>query len=575
MYSIFSQKIPIITLFFFSFCLILLIGLNPTYPEKVYHKLPNLLSKLTFPSYPAKTSNLGINLNGIADWSTELPFLDAFKSSRPWITQCVSGETGCSGSWDTEEYDKLDLDEQGWVKSLPAPEAPPEYTRVATLLFTGMKNYPAGKYVVLYDGEGTIEYKFDATKDEVASRPGRDVINVTPSGASIYLIITSTDPNHTGNYIRNIRLVQAKYEDTYESELFNPELINKIKKFQAIRFMDWMETNHSKQGEWANRPKVDDASYAYGKGVPVEIMVKLANRIGADPWFNMPHQATDDYITNFAKIVKDTLDPNLTVYVELSNEVWNWQFQQANYALAQGQARWGKHKGDAYMQWYGMRTAQMSDIWKNVFGSDSNKVVSVMATHTVWLGLENAALDCPLWVAEGNAPCYQHSIDAFAIAGYFNGSLNAEENESTIESWLNEPDGGVSKAFKQIKSGGLLPTDEDYESLTDTYKLFNYHQQVADKRKLQLVVYEGGQHLVNSDNQKLTEFFIELNRHPEMYKIYTQLLNEWKNHNGGLFMHFSDIKKPTKWGSWGALEHVYQKSSPKYDALIDFIDQNS
>ncbi len=575
MYSIVSRKTPKLIVFFFSFGLSLFIAFHPSYSDIIYHKITNSLSKIALHSHPAKTSNLGTNLNGIADWSTELPFLDAFKSSRPWITQCVSGETGCSGSWDTEEYDKLDLDEQGWVKSLPAPEAPPEYTRVATLLFTGMKNYPAGKYVVLYDGEGTIEYKFDATKDEVASKPGRDVINVTPSGASIYLIITSTDPNQTGNYIRNIRVVEAKYEDTYESEVFNPEFINKIKKFQAIRFMDWMETNHSKQGEWANRPKVDDASYAYGKGVPVEIMVKLANRIGADPWFNMPHQATDDYITNFAQIVKDTLDPNLTVYVELSNEVWNWQFQQAQYALAQGQARWGKDKGDAYMQWYGMRTAQMSDIWKTVFGSDSNNVVSVMATHTVWLGLENAVLDCPLWVAEGNTPCYQHSIDAFAIAGYFNGSLNAEENESTIESWLNEPDGGVSKAFKQIKSGGLLPTDEDYESLTDTYKLFKYHQQVADKRKLQLVAYEGGQHLVNSDNEKLTEFFIELNRHPEMYKIYTQLLNEWKNQGGGLFMHFSDIKKPTKWGSWGALEHVYQKSSPKYDALIDFIDQNS
>ncbi|NEO64408.1 MAG: cellulose-binding protein, partial [Moorea sp. SIO4G2] len=136
-------------------------------------------------------------------------------------------------------------------------------------------------------------------------------------------------------------------------------------------------------------------------------------------------------------------------------------------------------------------------------------------------------------------------------------------------------DGGVSKAFKQIKSGGLLPTEEDYESLSDIDQIFNYHQKVAAKRKLQLVAYEGGQHLVKSDNQKLTEFFIELNRHPKMYKIYTELLNEWKNQNGGLFMHFSDIGKPSKWGSWGALEHVYQKSSPKYDALIDFIDQNS
>ncbi|NEO60918.1 MAG: cellulose-binding protein, partial [Moorea sp. SIO4G2] len=91
----------------FSFCITLFIALNPTHPEQFYQKVNSVLSKSTVQNSLDKTSNLGTNLNGIADWSTELPFLDAFKSSRPWITQCVSGETGCSGSWDTEEYDKL------------------------------------------------------------------------------------------------------------------------------------------------------------------------------------------------------------------------------------------------------------------------------------------------------------------------------------------------------------------------------------------------------------------------------------------------------------------------------------
>ena len=30
---------------------------------------------------------LGINLNGPADWNTELPFVDVFRLSRPWISQ--------------------------------------------------------------------------------------------------------------------------------------------------------------------------------------------------------------------------------------------------------------------------------------------------------------------------------------------------------------------------------------------------------------------------------------------------------------------------------------------------------
>ncbi|NJR64167.1 MAG: hypothetical protein HC772_00645 [Leptolyngbyaceae cyanobacterium CRU_2_3] len=120
---------------------------------------------------------IGTNLNSVNDWSTEVPFLDAFKSARVWIPQCVNGETGCRGEWDTGEVDKLDLDEQGWVKSLPAPADAPEYTRVRTILFGGSGKFPEGRYVVLYDGEGTIEYVYDATKDEAASKPGRDVID--------------------------------------------------------------------------------------------------------------------------------------------------------------------------------------------------------------------------------------------------------------------------------------------------------------------------------------------------------------------------------------------------------------
>lgn len=37
-------------------------------------------------------------------------------------------------------------------------------------------------------------------------------------------------------------------------------------------------------------------------------------------------------------------------------------------------------------------------------------------------------------------------------------------------------------------------------------------------------------------------------------------------------MNFSDIGTPSKWGSWGALESVYQTGSPKYDAIMDLID---
>ncbi len=539
--------------------------------------LNNKIAAATVSNIPNLTSPLGIGLNGIADWSTQLPFLDAFKSSRQWFTQCVSGDPGCNGELDTQEYNLLNLDENGWVKSLPSPEDAPKYTRVSTLLLREIPNrYPSGKYVVLYDGEGRIEYGFDAKKDPAASSPGRDVLDVdSKGGGGILLTIASTDPKKIGNYIRNIRVVKAEYENNYKSEIFNPVFIEKIKKFRALRFMDWMGTNNSDQKEWSDRPRLETASYAT-KGAPIEIMVALSNKVKADPWFNMPHGANDEYMTKFAQKVKESLAPNLKAYVEFSNEVWNWQFKQSHYALEKGKDRWGQDKADSYMQWYGMRTAQMCDIWKSVFAEQKNRVVCVMGTQTAWQGLENYALDCPYWVAEGNKPCYQHGIDAYAITGYFSGGLGLPENSSTVESWLNETDGGFGKALQQLKQGGLLAGFKD--SLPDVYNRFLYHADVAKKKNLKLVAYEGGQHIAGArgveNNDKLTKFFIELNRNPEMYNIYRQVLNDWKKAGGTLFMHFLDIGQYSKWGSWGALEYVEQNGSPKYNALMEFINTN-
>lgn len=516
---------------------------------------------------------LGTNLSGISDWSTQMPFIDAFKSSRKWITQCKSGDPGCSGGWGTQEFEKLDLDEYGWVKSLPKPEDPPEYTRVGTLLFRDVERYPGGKYVVLYEGEGKIEYQFDASKDEIASVPGRDVINVTPSSAGIYLIITETDPQKTGNYIRNIRVVPAEYESTYADEIFNPKFLAKINQFKALRFMDWMETNNSEQSEWKKRPKVENASYSYDGGVPLEIMVELTDRLQVDPWFNMPHQATDEYLTNFARLVKETVDPNLTIYVEYSNEVWNPQFTQFHWVRDNGPVP----GGTTSFQPYGVRTAQMCDIWKGVFGEESHRVKCVMGTQTANPWVAGQVLNCDRW---SEAPCYQHGIDALAITGYFSGRLGKPKYEEAIEAWLQDPNiDEFAMAMTQLKDGSVLATEGDNTS--DLLDRFNKYSEMARDKGLELVVYEGGSHVVGVgkvvNNQKITEFFIELHRRPEFYDRYMEMLNAWKNTSGNrtVFMHFTDIGRPSKWGSWGALEYVDQESSPRYDALMDFIQQNN
>jgi hypothetical protein len=517
--------------------------------------------------------SLGIGLNGIADYSTELPFLDAFKSARSWTTQNA-------GTWDTGEASKLNVDAQGWVKSLPTGSDPAAYRSVGTLLLREIPgDYPSGRYVVFYDGTGTIEYNFDASKNFAESTPGRDVLQVNSNGGNgIYLKITSTDPNNTGDYIRNIRVYNEADLPLVEMGMqFNPNFTQKIKDFGTLRYMDWMQTNGSPQKEWSNRPTLDSGSWAWSKqGAPVELMVALANETGTSPWFNMPHQATDEYMAKFAAYVRDNLDPSLKAYVEYSNEVWNGQFPQFQYAQAQSNALFGGNPDGGWMQWYGVRTAQMSQIWKSTFGSQSSRVVSVASTQAAFRGLEEYILNTPAWVAQGNQPA-KNFIDAYGITGYFGNSLGDPSNANTVRSWLAEPDGGFSKAFQQLRSGGLIAPGMG-DSVAGTIDLFKYHAAVAQRYGKPLVAYEGGQHVVGvlglENDQQLTNFFIALNRRPEMGQLYTELLNGWRQSGGTLFNYFLDVTKPSKFGSWGALENLTQTTSPKYAALQSFIATN-
>ena len=97
----------------------------------------------------AAQARLGMNLNGPADWNTELPFVDVFRLSRPWISQAKGQPWGKGPA--------LDLDEHGWVKRL-APQCWAE-TPVCTI---DGGHYPSGKYTVLYEGKGTLDFSNSA-----------------------------------------------------------------------------------------------------------------------------------------------------------------------------------------------------------------------------------------------------------------------------------------------------------------------------------------------------------------------------------------------------------------------------
>jgi hypothetical protein len=482
---------------------------------------------------------VGTNLSGMDDWSTEITFVDAFRNSRPWYsrTQTVG-----------QDQRTLELDAHGWVRSL----LPGQWA--ATLMFwdlsTAPGQYPAGQYVVTYAGVGTLAYGGSA--GIVSQSPGRDVIDVDPArGGGIALFITSTNP---ADYIRNIQVFLPGLENS--TERFYPIFLDRIQKYTAIRFVHWMlgqDTNliGTTQVHWTDRPQPDDAQWSV-RGVPVEIMVELANRLHADPWFNIPHVADDDYVRNFAHVVATELDPSLRAYVEDSNEVWNGQYPQAQYARQQGVAMGlSSDPFIASIRWHALRSRQIFDIFEQEL--PPSRLVRVLGSHVDNLSVTTTAL------TYSDTPSH---VDAIAVAPYFGIFPNdlARVRNMTPEQLLDDMD------------TNSIPTEISH---------VRQHVTTGQQYAIPVISYEGGQSLTTSGggtlqgDAQLEALFDATNRDPGFGPVYSRYLQRWNDTGAGLFMHYANcFRYGGSGGRFGSLEYIGQprSSAPKYDALQRWIE---
>ena len=513
-----------------------------------------------------KRSAIGINLSSVVDWSTEHAFVDVFKTSRQWFSSA-------EGKWGDDR--PLDIDEHGWVRSLK----PGQWAR--TLALWEIDHYPAGKYVVLYDGKGELYYDRGPASNrfvEEESKPGRHIVDIDPARGNqgLALIIKKTDPSDP---IRNIRVIMPggvcsddalrycddstpcegtatcqSFEQHHERVLFNPRFLKRITKFSVVRFMDWMATNDSQQSKWGDRPKVTDAQWSI-KGVPLEIMIALAHRLQAEPWFTLPHLADDDYVNRFAATVRDKLDPKSRVWVEFSNEIWNDQFEQSRHvakACAAGRREDSNYNGSHLC--YAERAIQVFHVWNTVFGDQSKRVVRVLGSHAA-----------SAWASErilSHLDAHKHA-DALAIAPYF-GSTATPENETEL---LAMDTAALINKTRQVH-------------LKETIGFINEQAALSKKFGIDLVAYEGGPAydavFGSENNDRINALFDAVSRDPKLAPLYVELLNAWKKSGAKTFVHFSSCGRYTKWGRWGLLEYITQPrdTAPKYDALLRFIDDN-
>ncbi|MFM2207590.1 MAG: hypothetical protein RL213_1565 [Bacteroidota bacterium] len=497
----------------------------------------------------AQTRSVGTNLNGLAYYVPQIIFKDAYKQSGTWLTRNATP----GGPWDTQVTIPLRAD--GYPAQVPFG-SPAQH--VHNLVFLGAGgHYPAGTYTLLSEGTGTIQLEWDSGNRTFAS-PCNDTFSVTPSDQGIHLIITASDINDP---VHKIRMVMPGFINDFETDPFHPSFLNFLDSgnvFTGIRFMDLMRTNASPVSDWSQRTGKDDLTQSSPNGIHYEYMTDLCNRTDKDMWICIPHQANDSFIYKFARLLHDSLEPSRKIFVEYSNEAWNSIFAQSQYCTSMGaQLNYSGPPWEQGWKYYARRTADCHRIFGSVFGPDTVRLVKVVASQAVnsWLGnqIMNYYED-PLYNPTGV------TADALAIAPYIGWQIADSIGNA----------GGIGTVtVPQILSALHAGVNSQTAPNTAAYKT------VADNHQVDLIAYEGGQHLVSfdpvfSNDTVLTDKLIAANRDPLMQDIYCDMLDAWFGNGGGAFFNYSSIVRPTKYGSWGILEHSLQplSASPKWQAYF-------
>ena len=528
---------------------------------------------------------LGVNVGGLHKLSTALPFTDLFKNSRGWFTSCEFNwqtkraiDPGCTAktSFNTHEQNKLPLDRNGYVRSLPDRNSPVIYTSVTSGLNLE-EDFPLGRYVLLYSGLGKIEVL--GGLNIIEERPGRIVFDLISTRLGIKVKISQTQ---AGNHIRDIHLVAAHNEHTFRQRPFNPDYIARMRPFQSIRFMPWTNPRATKLVHWNQHPTPDFVNYTADGGVPVETMIDIANAANAAPWLNMPHTASDQFMREYARMARRRVTGNKKIYIEFSNEMWNVIFPATSYAIREAIKLWPNAyaKKNSYERrvklannWYGKRSVEMCNIWKQVFGNQKNRVICVIASQSNvdWVGKE--ALDCPLWAG---GPCGS-KVDAYAVGPYFGDYIAKLPHRAEVTHWANRPD-GMNLLFREIEQGGVLrkgPKGGAIQHFVNSN--MKTSMKLADDYGLPLLAYESGQHLIRYDrphkitDTKLLDFFMRANQDPRMKRAYQRYLQAWEQNGGKTLMHFYGIGKPSHEDFFGMLASPKQTHSAKYDAMLQYM----
>jgi hypothetical protein len=483
-----------------------------------------IVNPASTPAVPGKPSfQLGVNLGTVAYWSGDRPFANLLTGAN-WIDPAKG--------WGEVSDSEQDANGNMLPSAMPAG-------REVLRILTPTAEVLTGKGATIrctWEGTGTIS--FGGNRGGGAAGDHSYEVFFSPNKLSDARIWLSLRDMSAKDPVRNL---DCREKTLARSELFSPEFIDSLKPYGVLRFLDWSAANTNPQSvKWVDRTQPGSIYQSRPQGPALEHIVALSNKLSAEPWVTIPWNADDDYITRMAQLVHDGIPSNRRVYVELSNEVWNYSFPVARQAEAEGMARNLSDNGFiANLRRYAQHTGEVMRIWSKVFADRPGQLVRVAATQ-----------HGNPWTAEivMTTPGLPDNIDALATAPYFGHGFfdGARANVTDTVRLLSDLTGDARKTLANEGEANAA---------------------WARKYGKRYIAYEAGQHVIEQGS--LTRI-AALNRSNVMYDIYTSYITDWKERFNDTMVLYSNTSPISGYGAWGLREYTGQPLSetPKLRAAI-------
>lgn len=443
----------------------------------------------------------------------------------------------------------------------------------------------SGTYQMSFDGQAEVSSALSPAGFAITDKTYDAGRNRTTATFTVKSMRTGIDNGIIGlkfrnlNGFNNLSIVKAG-----TSGRFNPAFLSYVTPFSILRFMDFTATNITVpelfngpnptdlvKWEWNDRTRPEDARYDDGlirqatnpdkpkKGLPWEDVVAISNQTDAEPWINIPVTASDDYIRQLARLFRDNLQGNKPIYIEHSNELWNFAFGQ--YVYNKNKAKQEAETGDVIgadgnrdeqqlvLRRHVRRLIRIGKIFEEEFGSGSliTRIRPVLAWWTIKPDEYKTMLD---WAIANKTALGFTNINEILYGIASDGYYTPDENTLKTAGIAD-----LIQAF-QKKSAALAPE-------------FKHFKELADGYGLKYTAYEGGPGdninlLDNRDNR------IRAARNPGMYgTIQAGIADNWFRNGGDVYIHFASTTNYSRYGQWGASWDFAVTNAPKYKALVD------